>query len=106
MNLNFITFATEYKVFNKKMTAQSDNTIPGVFPMYDSNEKGPNFALYCEYQLLQYKPWHTTQDNAWYDQPATNETYRSRWKELLGTSYATEHDTDWYKKLHTVQYYS
>lgn len=74
--------------------------------MNSSNEKGPNFALYCKYQLLQYKPWQTTQDNAWDDQPASYETYITKWKEILETSYATEHVPDWYKKLNTFHNYS
>ena len=48
MTLNFITFATKYKVVNSKLTAQSDNAIPKIFPVYSSNEKGPNFGCYCK----------------------------------------------------------
>jgi len=83
MTLNFITFATKYKVVNSKLTAQSDNTIPRIFPVYSSNGKGPSFGLYCKYELLRYKPWHKTQDNVWGDQPATNEIYISKWKDFL-----------------------
>lgn len=106
MTLNFITFATKYKVVNSPLTTQSDNTIPRIFPVYSSNEKGPNFGLYCKYQLLRYKPWHTTQDNVSGDQPATNKIYISKWKDFLQTSFAKEHVPDWYEKLHTIQNYS
>jgi len=106
MTLNFVTFATKYKVVNNKLTAQSKNTIPRIFPVYSSNEKGPNFGLYCKYQLLRYKPWHTTQDNLWSDKPATDEVYINEWKIFLQTLYAKEHVPDWYEKLNTVQNYS
>ena len=93
---------------NNKLTAQSDNTIPWIFPVYSSNEKGPNFGLHCKNQLLRYQLWHTTQDNVWGDQlqSATNEIYISKWKDFLQTSFAKEHVPEWYEKLHTVQNYS
>ena len=106
MTLNFITFATKYKLIDNKLAAQPHNTIPRVFPVYSSNAKGPNFPLYCKNQLISYKPWHKTQDNAWGDEPGTDELHVRTWKDFLETSYAREHVPDWYEKLHTVQNYS
>ena len=79
--------------------------FPRVFPVYSSNNKGPKFPLYCKYQLLKYKPWQTTQENAWDNQPATNEIYITKWKEFLQTPYAKQHVPDWHDKLDTVQNY-
>ena len=106
MTLNFINFATKYKTINNKLTPQPESTVPRVFPVYSSNKKGPNFSLYCKYQLLKYKPWHTTQDNAWGDQPGTDEIYVTKWKEFLETPYAKENVPDWHDNLQTVQNYS
>ena len=72
---NFVTFASKYKLVNKKLTSQPQNTAPRVFPVFSSNPKGPNFSLYCKYQLLKYKPWQTTQENAWGDQPGSDDIY-------------------------------
>ena len=85
-SLNFISFATKYKLVKNKLSAQPCNTIPRSFPVYSSNAKGPNFGLYCKYQLLWYKPWQTTQDNAWGDQPGSNEIYITSWKIFLKLS--------------------
>lgn len=106
MTLNFVTFATKYKVVNKQLRTQAQNTLARIFPVYSSNPKGPNFALYCKYQLLTYKPWHTTQNNAWDDEPGTDPTYITKWKEFLQSSYAKEHVPDWHEKLHVAQNYS
>ena len=106
MKLNFITFATKYKLVNTKLVAQVENAILRVFPVYSSNNKGPNFSLYCKYQLIRYKPWQRTQDNAWGDQPGTDEIYITQWKQFLETSYAKEHVPDWHEKLDTVQNYT
>lgn len=105
MKLNFITFTTKYKLVNRKLVAQVENAILRVFPVYSSNNKGQNFSLYCKYQLIRYKPWQRTQDDACGDQPGTDEIYISQWKQFLETSYAKEHVPDWHEKLDTVQNY-
>ena len=86
MTFNFITFATKYKVVNNKLTAQAENTVPRIFPVYSPNNKGPNFPLYCKYHLLRYKPWHTTRENVWGD----NTIDKSH--ETLHTSYNWQND--------------
>lgn len=55
MNMNFVQFATTFKVVNNRLTELPENIIPRIFPTYSPNPKGPNFALYCKYQLLRYK---------------------------------------------------
>ena len=67
INMNFVQFATIYKVINNELTKLPENIIPRIFPTYSPNPKGPNFGLYCKYQLLRYKPWKTSQNNAWGD---------------------------------------
>ena len=103
MSLNFIDFATKYKLMNNKLSSQPDNIIPRVFPVFSSNTKGPNFGSFCKYQLLRNKPWHKTQDNAWGGQPGTDEIYINKWKDFLETPYAKQHVPDWYEKLHSMQ---
>lgn len=105
LNLNFITFATKYKLVNKKLAAQADNIVPRVFPVYSPNNRGPNFSLYCKNQLIRYKPWQRTQENARGDQPGTDEIYITQWKTFLETPYVKEHVPDWHDKLDTVQNY-
>jgi hypothetical protein len=60
MNMNFTQFATTNQVINQKLTKLSENVIPRIFPTYSPNPKGLKFGLYCEYQLLRYKPWRLT----------------------------------------------
>ena len=73
MNMNFVEFATTYQVVNNELTKLPENVIPRIFPTYSPNPEGPNFGLYCKYQLLRYKPWQTTQNNAWGGEEATDE---------------------------------
>ena len=103
MTLNFIDFVTKYKIVNNKLSSQSQNMVPRVFPVYSSNKNGRNFGLYCKYQLLKYNPWHITQANAWDDQDGTDDVYINKWKEFLDTPYAEQHVPDWREKLHSLQ---
>ncbi len=50
--MNFVEFATTYKVVNNELTKLPENVIPRIFPTYSPNPKGPNFGLYCKYQLF------------------------------------------------------
>ena len=102
INMNFVQFATTYKVVNNELTKLPENVIPRIFPTYSPNPKGPNFGLYCKYQLLRYKPWRTTQNNAWVDQEPTDEVLINCWHEFLQTAYGQSNVPDWFDKLQAV----
>ena len=101
-SMNFIEFATTYNVLNNKLTKLPYNVIPRIFPTYSSNQKGPNSGLHCKYQLLRYKPWRTSPNNAWGDQEATNEVLINCWHEFLQTPYGQSYVPDWFDKLQGV----
>ena len=102
LSLNFVEFATRYKVVNKKLQRQADNIIPRIFPTYSPNPKGANYPLYCKYQLLRYKPWKTTQSDAWSNQQETEQMYINSWQEFLETEYAKTHVPNWIDQLQNV----
>ena len=71
MNISFAQFVTQYKLVKNKIVPQSPNIIPRFFPSYSSNTKGLYYHLYCKYQLLKYKPWKNSQNDAWnYETPS------------------------------------
>ncbi len=102
VNMNFVQFATTYKVVNNELTKLPENVIPRIFPTYSPNPKGPNFGLYCKYQLLHYKPWQATQNNAWGDQEPTDDVLINSWQEFLQTPYGQSNVPDWFDKLQAV----
>ena len=102
MNLNFIQFATKFKVVSCKVTKLPENVIPKVFPTYSSNPRGANLALYCKYQLLRYKPWLRAKSNAWADAEATSEVLISCWQEFLKPPYGQNHVPQWLEKLEGI----
>ena len=102
INMNFVQFATTYEIVNNELTKLPENIIPRIFPTYSPNPKGPNFGLYCKYQLLRYKPWKTTQNNAWGDQELTDEVLINCLHEFLQTPYGQSDVPDWFDKFQAV----
>ena len=43
MALNFIDFAIKYKIVNNKLSSQSENMVPRVYPLYSPPKKWPKF---------------------------------------------------------------
>jgi hypothetical protein len=56
MSVNLVDFATNFTVKKNSLGKQTCNVVPRIFPNYSSNPKGDNYALFCKYQLLKYKP--------------------------------------------------
>ena len=102
MDLNFVQFATTFKLVNGKLEKLPDNVIPRIFPTYSSNPKGPNFASYCKYQLLRYKPWKISQNNAWGNEEPSDDILISCWLDFLETEYAQRNVPDWFDKMQNV----
>ena len=104
MHINFVTFATKYKLVNSKLGAQPD-IIPRFFPVYLSNNKEPNFPLYCKYQLLRYKPWHTNTTECLGMNHALK-NFTSPNEKISSKHHAQQHVPEWCESLYTVQTYS
>ena len=103
MNMNFVQFATTYKVVNNQLVKQPENVIPRIFPIYSSNPQGQNFGLYCQYQLLRYKPWRRSENNAWGDQEdLTDDTFINSWRAFLRTPSGQRNVPDWFANKQLV----
>ena len=61
------------------------------------------FFAFCFWsQLLRYKPWRVSQDNAWDDEKPPNYGFDQKWQEFLDTTYAQSNVPDWFDKLQEV----
>ena len=45
------------------------------YPNYSSNPKNEDYGLFRKHQLLKYKPWQCTPDDAWDSLEQSDETY-------------------------------
>lgn len=102
MKTNFMEIATKYKLANNKLEPRNDNIIPNVFPTYSSNPKGKYYNLYCKFQLLRFKSWKNSLDDAWGTTEPNNQTFISEWHNFLNTPYAKKHVEDWSQKISDV----
>ena len=57
--------------------------MPRIFPNYSPNPSGDNYGLYCTYQLLKYKPWSGSQNDAWYSDSPDNDLFINAWHNFL-----------------------
>ena len=102
MKLSFAEFVTMYRIVKNKLTKQSPNVIPRFFPYYSSNPKGITYPLYCKYQLLKYKPWKNSQNDAWDNQTPSDTTFVNSWMNYLNSPIANKHVPNWEKQLQDV----
>ena len=45
MNMNFVQFATTYKLVNNELKRLPENVVPRIFPTYSPKPTGPNFGV-------------------------------------------------------------
>ena len=83
--MNLAQFANKDKVFKSQLVTHPGNFVPRIFPTNSSSPAGSNFALYCKFQLLRYKPWKHSQNNVWGSEDPSDETLISAWHEFLQT---------------------
>ena len=102
MKLNLAHFVTNYKIVNSKLVKQSSKIIPRFFPTYSANPKGANYPLYCKYQLLKYKPWRNSPNDAWNYETVLDSTYINCWLEFLNSSVVNDYVPNWETHLQNV----
>ena len=102
LNTNFAQFATLYKLTKGKLEKCSDNIVPNIFPTYSPNPRGQYYSLYCKFQLLRYKPWKNSPNDAWGTTEPNEQTYVTEWHNFLNTSYAKRYVQNWSQKLSNV----
>ena len=65
LEYNFFQFASMFTFKASKLKRRDKTVIVKTYPNYSSNPKSEDYGLFCKYQLLKYKPWQYTSDDAW-----------------------------------------
>ena len=74
-DMNLLQFCSQYHVYQNKLRKRQKEVIIRSYPSYSSDPEGRNYAQYCKYQLIKYKPWQTETCNAWDNLSDTDENY-------------------------------
>ena len=105
LEYNFFKFASMFTFNASKLKQRDKSVIVKTYPNYSSNPKSEDYGLFCKYQLLKYKPWQYTPDDAWDNLPQADETYITCWKTFLLTDTAKSLVPDWETKMQDVNNY-
>ena len=105
MSLNVLRFASTYTLSQNELTPRANEVIVRNFPTYNPDPKGINYGLYCKYQLLKLKPWHTNPQNAWDNLPECDNTFIDTYRKFLRSEYAQKHVSTISEELHHAEQY-
>ena len=104
LTMNFDKFASKFKIAGNKLVKQDQSVIPKFYPKYSSNPEGGNYPMYCKYQLIRYKPWLSTIQDAWNNIPEQDTTYVQQWISFLKTEYAKSNLKDWNEEIEVIEH--
>ena len=82
-NCNFVQFASKYSKTKTSIAKRTSPVVLKTFPNYFCNPKGPNYGLFCRYQLLKYKPWYNSLVHAWCNEEPSDSVYINQWHSFL-----------------------
>ena len=105
MEYNFCEFASSFTFKASKLQRRDKTVIVKTYPNYSSNPKNEDYGLFCKYQLLKYKPWQCTPDDAWDNLEQCHETYTTCWENFLLTDTAKSLVPDWENKMQAINNY-
>ena len=92
---DFAQFTSTYINKGSKLEKRKRPVIVKTYPNYSSNPQNQHYGLFCKYQLLKYKPWEHTPDDAWNNAEQCSETFKTRWMNFLCSNNGKAVIPDW-----------
>ena len=86
--LNLMQYVSQYTKVRGELTRRASPCIVRTLPKISPNPKGPDFAKYCKYQLIKFKPWEGTPSNAWDKQEESDAMFIRTYDLFLSTDFA------------------
>ena len=102
---NFVQFASNYYKKKQSLAKRFAPVVLKIFPKLSCNPKGPNYDLYCKYQLLKYKPWLNKVEDAWCNENPTDNVFIEQWHTFLQQTDAKTYVPDWSQQINTISEY-
>ena len=104
-SVNLIDFFSKYEDKSSKLQVRTKPVVVRTVPNYSSNPAGLNYELYCKFQLLKFKPWSHSSENAWDNEQEVDGLYVSKWKEFLETDLGVRSVPNWKRLLEDTNRY-
>ena len=89
-DLSLLQFASNFTVVKGEVKKCSSPVIVRSFPHYSSDSKGDNYHLYCKFQLIKHKPWHTDISTVWGGGEGSAVVWIDQYHSFLLTAHAQE----------------
>ena len=102
---NFTEFASNYFQYKKGIKTRTSPVVIKDYPNYSSSSKGPSYGLFCRYQLLRYKPWQHSVDNACDAKEGSDSVYIDNWHSFLQTPNAKQFVPNWLQQINSISEY-
>ena len=103
MDTSLLKFAAEFSISKGEIKRRSSPVIVRTFPQYSPNPSGDSYDLYCKYQLIKHKPWHTDMSNAWGGGEGSSAVWISQYQNFLLTDAARECIPHVSQELHAAE---
>lgn len=100
--LNFVQFASTFYKGRMGISKRSSTVVIRTYPNYSSNPDSTSYSLFCKYQLLKYKPWLFSFNNAWDNLEDRDSVYIETWRSFLETPEAKRLVPNWSVQLDSV----
>ncbi len=105
LDSNFLDFASNFTKAKLGVKRRTTPVVVKTYPNYSSNPKSPYYGFYCKYQLLKFKPWANSLDNAWNNLVGSDSIYIETWHSFLNTDEAKKIVPNWSSQLHCISEY-
>ena len=105
-NYNFVQFASNYFKTKLAIAKRSTPVVLKTFPNYSSNPNNPNYGLFCRYQLLRYRPWYNSVNDAWSNEEPSDAVYINQWDSFLRTADAKLFVPNWSHQINLISEYA
>ena len=105
-NCNFVKFASNYFKTKLGIAKRRTPVVLKTFPNYSSNPKNLNYGLFCRYQLLRYKPWNNSVNDAWCNEETSDAVFINHWHSFLQTNDAILFVPNWSHQINLISEYA
>lgn len=80
LQYNFCKFVSTFIIKMSKLQRRKKEVVVKTYLNFSSNPQNEHYGLFCKYQLIKYKPWKFSPDDACNGLPQNDNTFITCWK--------------------------